>query len=171
MDTDLQFASVWEIIADRQPERDALICGDAVVSWGSYDDRAARIAGFLASRGVCADAKVGIYMHNRNEYLEAQYGVFKLRGVSVNVNYRYRADELVYLLQDSDAEVVFFQGCYAERIAEIRDRLARARTYVQIDDGSGPLLDGAFDYEQLIADSAPMPRIARSGTEIGRAHV
>jgi len=163
---DLQFASVWERVADQQPTHTALVCGDEVVTWRDYDDRAARIAGFLRQRGLGADSKVGIYMHNRNEYLEAQFGAFKLRGASVNVNYRYRADELVYLLEDSDAQAVFFQGCYAERIAEIRDRLPRVTTYVQIADGEAPLLDGAFDYEQVIADSEPMPRIERSGDDV-----
>ena len=164
---DLHFASVWEAISDVVPDREALVCGDARRSWREYDERAARIAGFLSSRGFRPDSKAAIYLHNSNEYLEGQYGIFKARGVPVNVNYRYKFDELVYLLDNADAEVVFFQSCYAARIWEIRNRLPRVKTYIQVDDGTETiLLDDVFDYEQIIRDSAPMERITRSGDDI-----
>lgn len=163
---DLHFASVWEAISDVVPDRDALVCGDVRRSWRAYDERAARIAGFLRSRGFRPDSKAAIYLHNSNEYLEAQYGVFKARGVPVNVNYRYKFDELVYLLDNADAEVVFFQACYAARIWEIRDRLPRVTTYIQVDDGTETLLRDVFDYEQVIRGNAPMDRMPRPGDDI-----
>ena len=164
---DLHFASVWEAISDVVPDRDALVCGDVRRSWREYDERAARIAGFLRSRGFRPDSKAAIYLHNSNEYLEAQYGIFKAHGVAVNVNYRYKFDELVYLLDNADAEVVFFQACYAARIWEIRNRLPRVKTYIQVDDGTETiLLDDVFDYEQVIRDNAPMERVERSGDDI-----
>ena len=89
---DIHFASVWERVADIVPERTALICGDKPTTWGQYDDRAARLAGLLQAHDIDVDANVGIYLHNSNEYVEAQYGVFKIRGCPVNVNYRYKAD-------------------------------------------------------------------------------
>ena len=163
---DLHFASVWEAISDVVPDRDALVCGDVRRNWREYDDRAARIAGFLRSRGFRPDSKAAIYLHNSNEYLEAQYGVFKARGVPVNVNYRYKFDELVYLLDNADAEVVFFQACYAARIWEIRNRLPKVTTYVQVDDGTETLLPDVFDYEQVIRGNAPMDRMPRPGDDI-----
>lgn len=163
---DLHFASVWETIADLIPRRPALICGDATRTWGEYDERAARIAGLLRAHGIGADAKAGIYLHNSNEYLEAQYGVFKAGGCPVNVNYRYKADELVYLLDNADAQAVFFQGCYAARIWEIRRQLPKVKLYVQIDDGTEALLDDALDYERAIREAKPMPRVPRSGEDI-----
>ena len=163
---DLHFASVWEAISDVVPDRDALVCGDVRRSWREYDDRAARIAEFLRSRGFRPDSKAAIYLHNSNEYLEAQYGVFKARGVPVNVNYRYKFDELVYLLDNADAEVVFFQACYAARIWEIRNRLPKVTTYIQVDDGTETLLPDVFDYEQVIRGNAPMDRMPRPGDDI-----
>ncbi len=163
---DLHFASFWEAISDVVPDRDALICGEVRRSWREYDERAARIASFLRSRGVRPDSKAAIYLHNSNAYLEAQYGIFKARGVAVNVNYRYTFDELVYLLDNADAEVVFFQACYAARIWEIRSRLPRVRTYIQVDDGTESLLADVFDYEQVIRDNPPMVREQRSGDDI-----
>ena len=162
---ELHFASVWETISDLIPDRPALICGDTTRSWREYDDRAARIASLLHAHGIGHDAKVGIYLHNSNEYLEAQYGIFKARGVPINVNYRYKADELVYLLDNADAEAVFYQACYAARIWEIRNRLPKVKLYVQVDDGTEALLAEAVDYERAIRDHGPMERIERASDE------
>jgi acyl-CoA synthetase (AMP-forming)/AMP-acid ligase II len=158
---ELQFASAWEAIADTVPERTALISNDVHRSWAEYDDRAARFAAVLDAHGLGADAKVGLYLHNCNEYLEAQFGIFKIGGCPINVNYRYKADELVYLLDNSDAEAVVYQACYAMRIWEIRDRLPKVKVYIQLDDGTESLLDGALDFEGSIRSATPMPRINR----------
>ena len=154
----LHFATVWETISDLVPTRDALISGDVRRTWREYDDRAARIAAVLVEYGLSAGSKVGIYAHNSNEYLEAQYGIFKMRGCPVNVNYRYTAEELVYIIDNSDAEALFYQASYAARIWEIRDQLPKVKLYVQIADGTESLLDRSMDFEQCIKSYAPLPR-------------
>ena len=84
-----QAGSAWERIADTIPDQPALICGNQTRTWREYDERAARFASVLEGAGLGVGAKVGIYLHNSNEYLEAQYGIFKIRGCPINVNYRY----------------------------------------------------------------------------------
>ena len=162
----LHFATVWETIADLIADQKALICGAQERTWREYDERAARIAGLLHQHGLGVGSKVGIYLHNSNEYLEAQYGIFKLRGSPINVNYRYRAEELVYLLDNADAEAVFFQGCYAARIWEIRRQLPKVKLFVQVDDGTEALLDDAIDFERAIRAATPMPRMDRDGQDV-----
>ncbi|MCZ6710467.1 MAG: AMP-binding protein, partial [Gammaproteobacteria bacterium] len=83
---ELQFASAWEAIADAVPDRIALISKDVQRSWAEYDDRAARIAAVLDANDLGANSKVGLYLHNCNEYLEAQYAAFKIGGCPINVN-------------------------------------------------------------------------------------
>ncbi len=155
-----QFANAWEAIADAIPDQPALICGATVRTWRAYDDRAARIAMALTNAGLRADAKVGIYLHNSNEYLEAQYAVFKISGCPINVNYRYKADELVYLLDNADAEALVYQSCYAARIWEIQARLPKVRCYIEVADGTENIpVKGRLDYEVAIRELAPMPRL------------
>lgn len=158
---DFHFATAWEQVADLYPQRTAAICDGKKLSWQDYERRAAGIAGLLAAHGLGADAKAGLYLHNSNEYQEAQFGIFKIGGCPINVNYRYKADELVYLLDNADAEAVFFQSCYAMRIWEIKDRLPKVKLFVQVDDGTEALLDFAVDYERAIRDNPPAPRQAR----------
>ena len=70
---EVQYASVWEKNSDVIPDKIALICGNNKVTWKEYDDRAARLASLLSEAGLGDDSKVGLYLHNSNEYLEAQY--------------------------------------------------------------------------------------------------
>ncbi|HUF83172.1 MAG TPA: acyl-CoA synthetase [Acidimicrobiia bacterium] len=161
---DWSFASVFESVADSLSERTALVQGNRRHTWGELDDRAARLAGALNDLGLGPGSKVASYLYNSNEYLEGLYATFKLRGVPVNVNYRYLEDELAYLLDNSDAEVVLFHGSLAEHVDAVRARLPKVKAVVQVDDGS-PHLDGALRYEDLIADTKPVERIERSGDD------
>ena len=159
------YATVFEKNADAIPNEIALVCGENIRTWKEYDDRAARLATLLTSYGLGSDSKVGLYLHNSNEFLEAQYSVFKVAGVPINVNYRYKEEELIYLLDNSDSEAVFFQGCYSQQIESIKDKLDKVKVFIQVDDGT-PQLDCAENYEQIISSNEPMERFERSEDNI-----
>jgi fatty-acyl-CoA synthase len=163
---DMHFATVWESIADVIPDHPAITHADVTRTWAEYDDRAARFAQALTAAGLRPDSKVGLYMYNCNEYMEAHYGVFKMRGVAVNVNYRYLDEELWYLLDNSDAEAIVFHASLAERVAKVVDRLPKLKLLVVVDDGPGAAVPGAQEFESVVAGHAPMPRIARSEDDI-----
>jgi acyl-CoA synthetase (AMP-forming)/AMP-acid ligase II len=158
-------ATAFESVCDALPDRIALIQGDRRVSWRSFDDRAARVAAAFTAAGLGPDSKVASYLYNCNEYTEALYATFKMRGVPVNVNYRYLEDELVYLLDNSDAEVLLFHGSLGDHVAKIRDRAPNVKLWIQVDDGS-PRQEFAVEYEELVARHDPMARIARSGDDL-----
>ena len=83
---ELHFANIWEHISDIIPERTAVVCGEYKKSWFEYEQDAAKIASFLNAQGIKEDSKVGLYLHNSNEYLESQFATFKVMGVPINVN-------------------------------------------------------------------------------------
>ena len=73
-------ADMFETVADKVPERNALVCGDQRASFVQLDQRANQLAHYLALRGVGPGDHVGLYMYNCNEYLEGMMACFKLRG-------------------------------------------------------------------------------------------
>src|SRR5262249_35735873 len=76
--------------------------------------------------------------------------------VPINVNYRYGADELRYLLADADARVMVHHREFAPTLAAVRDELALLRGFVEVDDASGaPSMPGASEYEAALAAAAP----------------
>ncbi len=160
------FADIWEIIADAIPDAPAVAHQDVRLSWAEYDQRAARLAHVFVAKGLKPDSKIAICGYNTNEHLETQYAAFKMRGVPINVNYRYFESELVYLFDNADVEALVFDASFADRIAAIRDQLPKLKLLIEIDDGSGNHLDGALSYEEMIAGTDPMERVTRSADDI-----
>jgi len=157
----LDFASVWEMVSDLVPENDALICGEDIVTWKEYDDRASKIASALSEAGLGANSKAGLYLNNSNEYLIAQYAIFKVGGIPINVNYRYVEEELIYLLENSDAEAVFYHACYSSRIKEIAGSLPNIKAWIEVSDGTESKFNQSLKYEDLLNQHSPMKRIHR----------
>ena len=157
----LDFASVWEMISDIVPDNDALICGDEVVTWKEYDEKSSKIATALTAAGLQANSKAGLYLNNSNEYLIAQNAIFKIGGIPINVNYRYVAEELIYLLDNSDSEAVFYHACYSNRIKEIASSLPNIKAWIEVSDGTESYFPDALKYEELLESSSPMDRIYR----------
>ena len=157
----LDFASVWETISDIIPDNDALICGEEVVSWKEYDLRSSKIASALSEAGLSSNSKAGLYLNNSNEYLICQNAIFKVGGCPINVNYRYVEEELIYLLENSDSEAVFYHACYGERIKRISNSLPNIKVWIEISDGTKSQFNDCLHYENLIAEMNPMDRIYR----------
>ena len=162
----LDFASVWEMIADIIPENDALISSNEVISWKDYDLYSSKIATALSNAGLSANSKAGLYLNNSNEYLIGQNAIFKIGGVPINVNYRYVAEELIYLLDNSDSEAVFYHACYSSRIKEIASSLPNIKAWIEVADGTQSHFPDALKYEELLSDSKPMERIYRDPNTI-----
>ena len=157
----LDFASVWEMVSDLVPENDALICGEDIVTWKEYDDSASKIASALSEAGLGANSKAGLYLNNSNEYLIAQYAIFKVGGIPINVNYRYVEEELIYLLENSDAEAVFYHACYSSRINEIAKSLPGVKAWIEVSDGTESKFNLSLNYQDLLNKHSPMKRIHR----------
>ena len=149
-------ADFIEHTVDAVPDRTALILGDRRMTFAELEARANRLAHHLASEGVGRNDHVAVYSYNSFEYVEVMLAAYKLRAVPINVNYRYVPDELVYLLDNSDAVVLAHQAEFGAQVAAIRDRLPLLRHVLTVDDGSGtPLPEGAVPYEAALAAQSP----------------
>jgi 3-oxocholest-4-en-26-oate---CoA ligase len=149
-------ADFIEHTVDVVPDRTALILGDRRMTFAELEARSNRLAHHLASEGVGHNDHVAVYSYNSFEYVEAMLAAYKLRAVPINVNYRYVPDELVYLLDNSDAVVLAHQARFGPDVAAIRDRLPLLRHVLTVDDGSGTALpDGAVPYEAALAARSP----------------
>ena len=162
---DESWATLWEAVADAMPDGLAVVRGQRRLTWAELDDRAARVAAALNDLKVGREAKVAIVAYNTPEHLEAVFAAYKVRACPINLNFRYQAEELAEVLDDSESEVLVFHGSLAKQVASAAAHSPRLRAVVQIDDGS-PLLDGALRFEGLIEAYSPMPRMARSGDDI-----
>lgn len=162
---ELSYATLWEAISDTIGDEDAIVTGPIRRTWSDYEGRASRLAKAFGDAGLGPDSKIGIYLWNGNEYLETQFASMKIRGVPININYRYLDDELLYLLENSDAEALVFHTSLSDRVARIKDRATGVRLWIQVDDG-GESMPGALDYEKVLEGHDPAPRITRQATDL-----
>jgi 3-oxocholest-4-en-26-oate---CoA ligase len=158
----LDYATVVEVMADGLQEAPCLYYGDKVVSWREFEDHAARLAGCLAGYGIGRNTKVGLFLYNCCEYMEAFAATFKNRGIPININYRYVGDELVYLLNDCEAEALIFHSSLLDRVEDIRGKLPNLKALICVRDDGADLPEGVLDYDDVIRTTAPAPRIERS---------
>ena len=131
------FAEIWETAAAQLPDAPFAKQGSRTVTWSEAERRAEGLATFLLDRGAQRQDKVAMYLHNCPEYLESVFACYKAALVPVNTNYRYAADELVYLWDNADAVAVIFHGIFADTIEAIRERVPRVASWLWVDDGSG----------------------------------
>jgi 3-oxocholest-4-en-26-oate---CoA ligase len=157
------WADLYEAIAAVEPDAEAIVQGPRRITWSEFDATAARLASVFTSWGLDRGTRVALYLYNVPEYLELAYGAFKARMVPINVNFRYRTDEVRHVLEDSGADVLVFAGSLAERVAELGDD--RPAHLIQIDDGHSELLTGAQWYSALVAEARPAASIARRGDD------
>lgn len=162
------FADIWEAVAERLPDAQAAVQGGRRLTWAELDRRADGVARALLDAGAQRQDKVAQYLYNGPEYMESVYAAFKAGLVPVNTNYRYTDNELVYLWDNADAVAVVFHGCFAERIEGLREKVPRVRTWLFVDDGSGPCPEWAVPYEQAAAaaDGRAAPPWGRDGDDL-----
>jgi acyl-CoA synthetase (AMP-forming)/AMP-acid ligase II len=158
-------ATLWEAISDAVPDRLALVQGSIRRTWRDFDDRATRLAGALAARGIGHGSKVGQLLYNSPEFLESYFATLKLRAVPFNINYRYTADELAYLLVNADTDVLVYHSSLSDAVATAIAGLDISPLLVEVDDGGTTLL-GAVRYESAIAAAEAAPRIPRDPDDV-----
>src|SRR5436305_6454586 len=137
-DNGWNFADVWEVITEVQPDKPAIIHGDRRATWAQSDRRADSVARALLDTGVERQDMAAHYLYNCPVYLESVYASMKAGLVPVNTNYRTGDEELVYLWDNADAVAVMFHGAFTERVQAVRSRVPGIRLWLRVDAGSGP---------------------------------
>lgn len=174
-------ADLFELVADTVPDRLALVAGERRLTYAELDRRANRFAHYLGERDFGSGAHVGILARNRAEWVEAMIGCYKARAVPVNLNFRYVAPELRYVIDNADLRVLVFEEALSGLVAESLGGEPASVTalsspsgatapdgqggdppqLVRIDEGmAAPPLRGAGDYEEALGSS-------RSGRDFG----
>jgi acyl-CoA synthetase (AMP-forming)/AMP-acid ligase II len=148
-------------------DADAVIQGERCVSWTELERRARNLAAWMLDGGASHQGKVAIYTYNHPAYMEVVYAAFKAALVPVNVNYRYREEEVRYLLDNADAEFVVVHQDFLPQLTAVLGDLPRIKGVLVVSEGRpGPLAAQAADYETVAGADRPPPAVARSGDDM-----
>jgi acyl-CoA synthetase (AMP-forming)/AMP-acid ligase II len=111
----------------RQADRPALLYQDRSFTFGELDARARRCARRLRQLGVEPGDRIAIATPEKLPFLAAHLGAFAAAAVSLPLNPRFTAGELLYFLQDSGARVAVVGDQQGAIVESLRTELPELR--------------------------------------------
>ena len=147
-----EFLSVTAAIV---PDREAIVFDDRRVSYGELQERVNRLTNALADLGVGPGDRVALMQVNCNEYIESYFAAAKLDALVVPINFRARAEELTFMLNDSGAKLLVVGQRYQDMVRSIKPSIPSLEHVIALEaPGEGfsfydELLEKASDEERF----------------------
>ena len=166
--SEFNLADCFDAIAETCAEREALVQGSHRRTWTELERRARNIAAWMVERGASRQGKVAVYTYNHPAYMEGVYAAMKAALVPVNVNYRYREEELRYLLDNADAEIAVVHEDFVPMMRAVMPHLPRLRGVLVVGESGAPSLDclpQAASYEAVAGTDRPAPAVPRTADD------
>ncbi len=151
----LNIADLFEHAADAVPERLAIACGEAEITYRDLEARSNQLAHCLAAACVGPGDHVGVYGRNSIELIETILACYKLRAIPVNVNYRYVEAELRYLFAEAELVGLVYDRQFSDKVAALLPEFPGIEAALAIDDGTGVALPAAaVDFAAALAGAS-----------------
>src|SRR5436190_252325 len=143
------FGDIVDAVSDVVPPgAPAFVHGERTITWSQATKRMNNIARNLHARGAKPRDKVAFYMRNGIEYGELSGACFLGSLTHVNVNYRYKPEEVRYIVDNSDATVVVYAREFRDTVAQIHNQLGKVKVFIEVSDTPG-VASFATQYEKL----------------------
>ncbi|MBI3784445.1 MAG: AMP-binding protein [Deltaproteobacteria bacterium] len=111
--------------AQNYPGKLALVYGDRRFTWNQWNARINQLAHGLRSLGLQRGDKVAMLLNNCNEVAEIPNAVTKVGMTVVPLNYRLTADEIQYIVDNSDSRAFIFGSEFLDRVVTVRSGLPK----------------------------------------------
>jgi fatty-acyl-CoA synthase len=131
--------------------------GSEHTTYGEWAARTRRLAGALDALGISGDGRVATFAWNTARHLELYFAAPCTGRVLHTLNIRLFADQLAYVVDHAEDEVVFVDRSLVQTLWPLVDGFATVRYVVVMDDGAGDVPeDGRIvDYEELLGSAEP----------------
>ncbi|WP_433556693.1 long-chain fatty acid--CoA ligase [Pseudonocardia xinjiangensis] len=132
--------------------------GETSMTVAEWAERVRRLATVLDTLDVGADSRVGTFCWNTRRHLELYLAAPCTGRVLHTLNIRLFPEQLVYIVNHAEDEVVFVDRSLLPVLWPLVDKLETVRHFVVIDDGSDaevPEDPRVHDYEALLAAATP----------------
>ncbi len=105
----------------RNPDGDALVCGDARLTYRQLAEQSSRVAVGFAARGVKAGDRVALLLGNRIEFVVALFAAARLGAITVPISIREQTPGLAYMLDHCAAVLLLHEADLAAIVPPAAD--------------------------------------------------
>jgi len=109
--------------AAERPQVAALVHNGRTTSYAELDRAASRVANGLMAEGIKPQARIAHLDKSSDIFFELLFGVAKANAVMVSVNWRLAAPEVLHIVNDARAEILFVGQEFFPVVEKIRDQL------------------------------------------------
>ncbi len=141
-------------IAAERPDVAALIDERGETTWAELDVRVNRLISAFRAAGLAPNDVISILSENRREYYEVMAAATHCGLRYVPVNWHWVAEEVAYVLENSDSRALVVGGRFAALGAETLARDDAPELKVALVIGAAPT-PGFTDYEDFLAGGDP----------------
>ena len=146
----MNVGSLLTIQANKFPDRTALVFENKRFTYREFNQRSNRMAQALLGFGLQKGDWVATLIFNSNELVEVFMGAAKVGGVFTPINFRLAAEEVVYLVNHSDARFFVFGEEFYVLVGSILPQLPKVEKLISV--GKAPF-NQAIEYETLLQGS------------------
>ena len=139
-------------VAQRNGSKPALIFADTPISYADLNTQIERAANGLAARGIAKGDRVALYVPNIPEFVVAYYAILRCGAIVVPINVLYRAEEITYVLQHSEAKAFILFADFAPQGIAGAEKAPSVSTVIVLGDVAPK---GTTSWEALTDASAP----------------
>ena len=153
--------SIWEMVASavsRNPDGEALICGERRMNWRDVAKASARIATGLREQGLQRGDRIALLLGNRIEFPLAVFAAAQLGLVTVLLSTRQQTPEIAYVLSDCGAKLLIHEAALADRLPDAAD-VPDLKHRIAVDD------EARLSPFAELADRAPLQQATAVGEE------
>jgi len=138
--------------ARRYPQKIGVIEKDKRLTFADLNKRVNRIANALRKEGFGKGDKIAVLAENCLELFEMYFVAAVTGMVLVPLNYRLNKNELLYMINHSEAKAFLFQDTYAAMALEMKPDLKQVKKFTVIPKKGGEA--GSFStYDELLAET------------------
>lgn len=118
-------------------------------------ERAEQLAAALVKLGVGPGDRVGTFMWNNQSHMEAYLAVPSMGAVLHTLNIRLFPEQLAYIINHAQDEVIIVDHSLVAGLAKIRDQIPSVRHIIVNGADESGELGATLDYETIVAEQRP----------------
>ncbi|WP_024509905.1 class I adenylate-forming enzyme family protein [Bradyrhizobium sp. ARR65] len=146
--------SIWQMVLDaaaKNPDGEALVCGQIRLTWREAVARSAQIATGLQRQGLEQGDRIALLLGNRIEFPLLLFAAARLGLITVLLGTRQQKSEIAYVLNDCGAKFLVYEAALSDRLPDAHDVPQLARRIAVDDDTLLSQFSGLLDHPPLSA--------------------